>query len=407
MVRSLRRWALAGSIMVSGLAASSGLATGGCGGGGARTKQTENLAAKQKHERQARLVQKAHSSAKSGDVDAADTQYGKAFGIAQEVDILHEHVMFLIASGRATRAAEVAKAYYDANTTDPAGYELYAEALLAGNEGNKAYEVATQLVKFDDKRPVGYEKRGRAQVQRGNAEDGITDLQHAVELAPDDPRYHTQLGLAFYSLKRYGEAAIELSAAQKKTPDDSMANALLGMARRDQGFDDDAKTSLDRAVELDKRNGRAWFELGLLYNRQEKQTDAEDALAKAVQLSPYESRFWYAYGEIYRVQQRDDEAIAAYKRAIELDPPNPKVLPKLVGLYIEHDKLADADEAVTAAMGKFPDLPSNWLAAGMLYQAQKKKKPAIDAYTKFLSLAAPADPERSRATEAITALKKR
>src|SRR5437763_1323022 len=59
------------------------------------------------------LVAEARDDAKNGDYDAADSKYVEAYEIAKDYDVLEERVDFLIHAGRATKAAEAAKAFLD------------------------------------------------------------------------------------------------------------------------------------------------------------------------------------------------------------------------------------------------------------------------------------------------------
>src|SRR5688572_32656616 len=102
----------------------------GCGGGPKPVKTTKK---KEKKKDVKAILSEARDEAKAGEVDAADALYEEAYDVAQEFEILEERVDFLVHAGRATRAQNAAKAFYDKNPADPKGYELYAEALLAGN----------------------------------------------------------------------------------------------------------------------------------------------------------------------------------------------------------------------------------------------------------------------------------
>src|SRR4051812_25944008 len=108
------------------------------------------------------LVADAQDAAKSGDYDDADKKYAAAYQESQDFSVLEQWVEFLIHNGRAQKAVDAAKTYYDGHMTDANGYALYAEALLAAEDGQKALEVADGLIELDDKSAAGHEKKGRA-----------------------------------------------------------------------------------------------------------------------------------------------------------------------------------------------------------------------------------------------------
>ena len=376
----------------------------GCGGG-QKPAKTSKKKAKQKDVRA--LLSEARDEAKAGEVDAADELYEEAYEVAGEFEILEERVDFLIHAGKATRAQEAAKEFYDKNATDPKGYTLYAEALLAGAKGPEALEVADQLIGLNGEAAVGYEKKGRALLLLDRNDEALEQLRKAVGIDNDNADYHIALGLALHKLGKIDEAQLSFRTAVRKAPNDALVHVYLGMALRDQSNLDEAQSFLEKAIEMDPRNGRAYFELGLLYNRKGKQSEAEAALSKAVQLSPNESLFWYAYGEIYRVQERFDDAISAYRKAIDLDPPYPKALGKLALLLVERKQYDEAEAVLIPAIRKEPKNAINYLNLGVVYAARKKNKLAIDNYEKFLELAPRDDKDRARARDAIRGLKRR
>ncbi len=354
------------------------------------------------------LINEAREDAKNGDIDAADKAYADAYANDKSFDTLEEYVVdFLLHAGRATKAIEVSKAYVDNNVSDPKGYNLYAEALLAAGNGKDALDTADQLLQLkgqDD--PSGHEKKGRALVLLEKTHEGVEELRQAVALDPKSATYHKALGTALANAeKNFDGAALEFRAAIKADANDPEAHVLLGMALRNQNELDEAKSYLDKAIDLDPRNGRAYFELGLLYNIEKKQADAEQALSKAIQLSPNESLFWYAYGEIFRVQERDDEAIKAYRRAVELDPPYPKALLKLGTMLVDRKQYDEAEGLLTQALRRDSHATTAYFYLGLLHQAQNKARLALDNYETFIKMAPKNDENLPRAHAAIEQLK--
>ena len=383
----------------------SAVCAAGCGGSDKPVGKPKVVKTKKKDT--SALLAQARDNAKSGDIDDADHAYAEAYDLNHEFDVLEERVDFLIHVGRAAKAEEIAKAYYDSNTKDAGGMAIYADALIADYKGEKALDIAEALIALDDKKSAGHEKRGRALVLLERLDEAIEELKKATSLEVENWRAHLALGQALQKQKNAAAAQLELQSALKYEPDDPEVNAYLGAALRDMGELDSAKDALDKALKLDQRSGRAWFELGLLYNVQKKQADAEIALANAVRFSPNESLFWYAYGEIFRLQDRTDDAIKAYRRAVDLDPPYPKAIGKIVQLLVDRKEYDEAERLLTLAVRKDPKNALNYLALGTVYTAKKKTKAAIDAYQKYLELAPKSDPDRSKAKEAIDALKRR
>ncbi len=234
----------------------------------------------------------ARDDVKKGDIDAADAEYAKAYDVGKSFAVLSERAEMLVHAGRAARAAEVAKGYYDANMTDIKGYDVYAETLLAQEKAQDALDVAEQMVQMNSDEPSAHEKRGRALLMLERTDDALDELRKAVHLGATNARYHIALGNALVKTAGLDGAEAEYRLAIKQAPDDNEPLVLLASVQRAQGKLDDANATLQKVLARDARNGRAYFELGLLYNASSRRANAEQALSQAVQLSPKESKFW-------------------------------------------------------------------------------------------------------------------
>lgn len=362
--------------------------------------------AKKEPKHDAKSIRKeAREAVKSGDFDVADKKYAEAYELSKDFDILEEYVHFLAQNGRAQKAVDTAKPYYEANIADPKGYALYAEALLADENGVDALDVASKMLDINADDAEAHQMKGRALILLGK-EEGLEELRKAVHLDGSATNQIT-LGKALFQLGKVDEAALAFRAAVKLEPESAEAHAYLGMALRGQSEYDEAKTHLEKAIDLDPGNGRAYFELGLIAGMQNNAEEAETALAKAVKLSPNDSQFWYAYGEVFRSTDRIDEAISAYRKAVELDPPYPKAQQKLGLLLVDKKEYDEAEVVLTQAIRRDKNVPINYLNLGLVYAAKKKNQLAIENLTEFLKRAPKSDPDRSKASETLNELKRK
>ncbi|HET9989660.1 MAG TPA: hypothetical protein VFQ65_14105, partial [Kofleriaceae bacterium] len=139
-------------------------------------------------------LEQAHEAESQGETDNADAKYLEAYNQTKSFDALSERVQFLIRAGRATKATEAAKAYYDANVSDTRGIGLYADALLAAGNGSEALERAKEMTDVNSNDPAAHEKKGRALMLLDKSDDGLDELRKAVHLDPKSPTYHLSLG---------------------------------------------------------------------------------------------------------------------------------------------------------------------------------------------------------------------
>lgn len=378
----------------------------GCGGAEKPAKVTDKKKKAIDNKAAQALLAEAREAARSGEIEAANQKYRLAFHTNGDMDILEEHVDFLIHANLAPEAEKVAKEFYDSNISETRAYHIYCEALIAAGKGRLALEIADQMIGLEENNALAHKQRGQALILLDRRPEGIEELRRAAQLEDKNPLYLVALGEALTKANRVDEAALQFRTALTQSPDDSLINALLGMALREQGELDEARQFLDRAIELDPENARAYFELGLLMNTQGKQAEAEIALGRAVELSPRDTTFWYAYGEIYRVEEKYDAAIAAYHKSVEIDPPHPKAASKLGRLLTDRKDYDKAVTVLTTAIRKEPENTLNYFELGETYAAQRRFRSAAEAYQKVVDIADKSDPLRGKASEAIIRLRK-
>jgi len=115
----------------------------------------------------------------------------------------------------------------------PEAEELYRAALAERPELDQAWFLLSVLA-----------------MGRGDEKAALLQLTRAVELAPDNPTYHSNLGLLLRKLGRSEEAATTLLRALSLNPDSIEASYNLGLVMRDQGNLAAAQLCFERVTEL-------------------------------------------------------------------------------------------------------------------------------------------------------------
>lgn len=115
-------------------------------------------------------------------------------------------------------------------TTAPAGKPLSKEALLAFDELTPKIAKPVNPKDAKDLPPRAATAVAEAEVALGRREymAAIARLERAVGFAPDNPRMHRALGMAYAGLLNRGKALSNLRKAVKGAPDDLEVQILLG-----------------------------------------------------------------------------------------------------------------------------------------------------------------------------------
>lgn len=129
-----------------------------CGGTSKSSQVTDKKKKKARNDKAAKeLLSEARAAAKSKEFESANQRYRRAFLANGDMDILEEHIDFLIHANMAVEAEKIAKEFYDANISETRAYHIYCEALLANGKGKAALEIADQLIELEESNALALE----------------------------------------------------------------------------------------------------------------------------------------------------------------------------------------------------------------------------------------------------------
>jgi hypothetical protein len=137
---------------------------------------------------------------------------------------------------------------------------------------------------------ISYARTAHANLVVGDPDGAIRALERALELEPDDPRMHSNLGSLLFVRGELTRAEHHLSEAVRLAPGSvearvNLAGPLAALGRLDE---------------------------------------AEAALRTAVRLAPDDPLAWRNLGLVLEAGGRAEEAVAAFGRALILDPGDPE-----------------------------------------------------------------------------------
>ncbi len=151
----------------------------------------------------------------------------------------------------------------------------------------------------------------------GNRQDAIAALQRAVQLAPDNPVAHYNLGLTLAKANRAAPAIASLQRAISLQPDFGRAHFRLGVVLQGTGRAEDAIAAYRRAIALGADRRRAYAALGTLLLARGDIAEAAECHRRAADDSPWGQR---QAAKALLTLDRFDDAAAVLRRALARDP---------------------------------------------------------------------------------------
>ena len=160
---------------------------------------------------------------------------------------------------------------------------------------------------------VAYSLRGLAYLDRGDIPNAISDLNRAVELAPDFAPAYQNRGNAWYARGNYGQAIADYDATIRIDPDSPSPYVNRATVRRDLGYVEGALADYQKAISLGANRSTPYSGRGQVYLRQHDYARALSDFDRAVHLDPTVGNY------MLRGQAR--EGAGDFNRA--LAPPTP------------------------------------------------------------------------------------
>jgi len=117
--------------------------------------------------------------------------------------------------------------------------------------------------------------------QEGQVLEAERLFQKAIELEPENPDYHFELGNLYIEHNNLPGARIELEQATMINPSNVPALYNLGLVYRELGRMSDARHEFRRVLDLDPSNVKAQLQIGHTYQAEGFVEEARDAFQKA------------------------------------------------------------------------------------------------------------------------------
>jgi serine/threonine protein kinase/tetratricopeptide (TPR) repeat protein len=217
----------------------------------------------------------------------------------------------------AYQKAVAANSYYWLN------HNALGNAYFEQGDSAKALSEYQKVMEIDGDNPIGYEGVGSVYLREGKWGEAIPQYQKALALAPDAPTY-SNLGTAYFWLKRYDESVKMYEKATEMTPNDEQLFGNLGDAYRWSGHSDQAAAAYSKAISLafqelqvNPRSGATMGDLGLLYAKRGDAANALQYTNQARAISPDNVQLMYSEAQVKTLIGRPEEALKSLRLALE------------------------------------------------------------------------------------------
>ncbi len=306
--------------------------------------------------------------------------------------------------------------------------ELQTESI--SNSSALAVLKVNNAIENDPQNPNLYYERAQLFYDFGSLEEGIMDLEKAIQLDGNRPEFyhlladlqldHYQSGLALstletaiskfpdrvltrlkyaeflYILKQYESSISVLSDLLDKKPDNGEAFFMLGLNYKDLGDTTLAMKNFQWAIQNDPDIIDGWIQLGQL-NAELENSTARQYFESGYQIQPNNTDLLHAYAFYLQSIDEMESSQRLFKEIVALDPQYTVAYFNMGLLFLDQKNYEEAINQFTLALATDPVHIESYFFRGISRELQGDKNSAIADYRQALLI----DPEFEAAAEAL------
>lgn len=262
---------------------------------------------------------------------------------------------------------------------------LLSLALVKQQRVSEAEEQLRFALQIEPDFPQLHEDLGSVLALQNRNDEAIPAFERAMQLQPTLPAVERKLGQALLAAGRPDEAQKYLQDYAEKDPE--RAEIFRSIDLRRSGKEDEAIELFREVLRKNPNSVNAMRHLAECYWRGKQQhDDAEALLRRATTVAPDYTMAWQTLGRLMLDMNRYVEAIEAFESATRLEPDNADLWSGLANAYgraMKSDKAAVAYEKSLAIRGDAPGV-----LAGYAWELKTlgRQEEALEAYRRSIRL---------------------
>jgi tetratricopeptide (TPR) repeat protein len=255
--------------------------------------------------------------------------------------------------------------------------------------------------------------------QEERYEEARSLLQQAIDHDPDSPFLYRKMAEVLMALKSYDEATLFARNAVERDPGDIEGRLLLAEIHTLGGNDDAAIIEYEEVLKIDPQQKRvalvlisilikkkqfqsalhhldklieddpslviAHYYRGRIFLELGRYDDAEEAYLEAIQLNETMEPALFDLGSLYQMRKANEKAVEIYEKLLEFHPGNALVRERLIGVYYQMGKKAEAERHMEELKGGSAPGDPRRQSLGLIYLQQGMLDESIEELELILS----------------------
>jgi rhomboid protease GluP len=195
-----------------------------------------------------------------------------------------------------------------------------ATEMLDANRLPEAEQALSGILKCGEQDPNVHVLEGTLKFRQGHTEEGISEIQRALQVSPRFAPAHRALGSIYVAQGDPDAAAAQYRSALRLDPGSATTHLSLGEVLILQRKYAEAAEEFRTALRLDPRLAAVHYELGVVLILQQNPGAAEKEFRIALEIAPRFTAARHSLATLLLGQGHDEQAISELKEALRLNP---------------------------------------------------------------------------------------
>ena len=231
-----------------------------------------------------------------------------------------------------------------------------------------------------------YLNRSIIQKEKGNIEDALKDVNHAVELHGNDAVAFCNRGVIYEKLKDIDRAIKDYNRAIALNPDYAPAYYNRGSAYATIEVFDKAIMDYSKALSLDPNSTLSYYNRGIAFKMIGRADLTIEDLNKAISLDPKFAAAYAHRGLAYAESGEQEKALADFNMGLELNPNNKEIYMKRSILHADAQRFDDAIKDITAFIEFSPNNAFAYYIRAKAHRGKGAIERSLEDYNKMIEL---------------------
>ena len=249
---------------------------------------------------------------------------------------------------------------------------------LAGRLAD-AEPIYRQVIAEHPDQPDAYHRLGMLACQAGNAQQAVILIDRAIQINPNEWRYHCGRGEVLLAVNQYTGAIAAFERALGLNGDAPEALFRLAVTLHKTEELDRAIAVYQRLLSVNPNLAEVHNHLGSALQSAGRLSEAIAAFRQAVRLQPVNAEALNNLGSALHESGKSDEAIAAYNAALTFRPDSVPLYHNLGNVLATQKRFDEAAAALHRALALDPEFAAGWCSLAKVLSQQGQFDAAVDA----------------------------